>query len=511
MKRLRSSEKSDEPVNSEQGQGMQLTTSSECSEDEKISSDMSTLELGMMLVESSSEAENAAGDAEDLCSATIWGGGRRRRKKARSSRQVRRKTPPMLAFGRCDPTDRSLQELVMPHIEKYKSLNINLKQVASPEDFATPRHSAVVKRGEEPTVRVYGTLRCFPTTFIAADILTERNKLELSSCLRFDPVFAQQCQTSSPEWENGKVVSADFAEWIMGLPRGWTSCDALPDAAEVWKSSTCLQASLAQTQQRTDRLISVSIFSGIGALDLGLLHWAKPVVYCEKDPAARQVLQARIAEGSLPGGTIIDDVVKFSAETLQKLPDSEKPKMLTAGFPCQDISKAGKQQGLKGSNSSLFYEIIRIIDACPCLEVVFLENVDAIRSLKQVWSEVLDAFLQREFYTRWVSLPATAVGCPQMRKRWFFLARRGDSVHIPFADSLQTLDVLGVSTCNPRLCCPAKHSGVNFNFGRPKPSRWLVPMTNLKKTDLKKRLEMLGNAVVPQQASLAAQILSTDF
>ena len=99
MKRLRSSEKSDEPVNSEQGQGMQLTTSSECSEDEKISSDMSstTLELGMML-DSSSEAENAAGDAEALCSATIWGGGRR--KKARSSRQVRRKTPPMLAFGR---------------------------------------------------------------------------------------------------------------------------------------------------------------------------------------------------------------------------------------------------------------------------------------------------------------------------------------------------------------------------------------------------------------------------
>ena len=72
----------------------------------------------------------------------------------------------------------------------------------------------------------------------------------------------------------------------------------------------------------------------------------------------------------------------------------------------------------------------------PSLCVVSLESVDAVRSLDQVWCVVLDAFLDRGFSVRWVSLPAAAAGCPQKRKRWFCLARRGESAHVPFADSL---------------------------------------------------------------------------
>ena len=185
--------------------------------------------------------------------------------------------------------------------------------------------------------------------------------------------------------------------------------------------------------------------------------------------------------------------------------------MMTAGGPRQDICQAGQQQGLEGNRSCLFFEIIRLIDESPFLQVVFLENVDAIRSLEEVWCVVLDAFLERVFCARWVSLPATAAGCPQQRKRCFFLARRGESAHIPFADSLplQAPDVPGVSTCRPRVRCPAQRSGVNFNFGRPEASCWLAPAEDYG--FLKDRLHMLGNAVVVQQARLAAQLLSTEW
>ena len=443
----------------------------------------------MALDSDSSVDVEAAGN--HLCSSS----GPARKKTSRGS------TARMPAFGSCSGNRSHLQQQGEPDIEKLEPLKIHLKQVPFAETFVTPRHSAVVQPGSEPTLRVYGTIRCFSATHRVPKILTRRNKLELLSCLRFDPEFAEK--TSPSEWQRLRVVSASFAEWLMGLPHGWTSCVPL-DSAEDWESTMCPQAS----QQRIRRWTSISLFSGCGALDLALLPWATPVLYCEKEPGARQVLRARTGDGSLPHGSIIDDVADISAATLQGLP--EKPQMLTAGFPCQDICQAGQQRGLEGSRSCLFFQIVRLVDECPCLCVVFLENVDAIRSLEQVWCVVLDAFLDRGFCARWVSLPATAAGCPQHRKRWFFLARRGESAHVPFADSLPLPipDVPGVS-CRPRVHCPAQRSGVNFNSGRPCPSSWLANAEDYN--SLRPRLRMCGNAVVPHQARLAAQLLSTDW
>ena len=123
----------------------------------------------------------------------------------------------MPAFGSCSGNRSHLQQRGEPDIEKFEPLNIHLKQVPFAETFATPRHSSVVQPGSEPTLRVYGTIRCFPTTHLAPEIRTRRNKWALPSCLRFDPEFSEK--TSPSEWQRLRVVSANFAEWLMGLPQ----------------------------------------------------------------------------------------------------------------------------------------------------------------------------------------------------------------------------------------------------------------------------------------------------
>ena len=163
------------------------------------------------------------------------------RKKHRRARQLA--CLPLVVAVAIDPT---CNREGRPISRSSSPLNIHLKQVPFAETFATPRHSSVVQPGSEPTFRVYGTIRGFPTTHIAAEILTRRNKLELPSCLRFDPEFAEK--TSPSEWQRLRVVSASFAEWLMGLPHGWTSCVPL-GSAEARKSISCPQASQQWTRR----------------------------------------------------------------------------------------------------------------------------------------------------------------------------------------------------------------------------------------------------------------------
>ena len=73
----------------------------------------------------------------------------------------------MPAFGSCRDNRSNLQWQHQPDIEKFKPLNIHLMQVPFAETLATPKHSAVLQPGSEPTLQFYGTLRCFPLTHTA--------------------------------------------------------------------------------------------------------------------------------------------------------------------------------------------------------------------------------------------------------------------------------------------------------------------------------------------------------
>lgn len=85
-------------------------------------------------------------------------------------------------------------------------------------------------------------------------------------------------------------------------------------------------------------------FSGIGGLELGLQSFARPVIYCELSDACGRLLLKRQGDGALAAGDVIRDVRTLDGAALKGL----NVDILVAGFPCQDISTAGKHLGFKG-------------------------------------------------------------------------------------------------------------------------------------------------------------------
>src|SRR5690554_5265326 len=108
-----------------------------------------------------------------------------------------------------------------------------------------------------------------------------------------------------------------------------------------------------------------SLFSGIGGLDLGFERAGFTIKWmCEKDEYARRVLRKHWAEVPL-----YDDI-----EELKNPPYVD---VITGGFPCQDISLAGKGAGLDGDRSRLWWEMHRIISEVRPRYAV-MENVAAL-------------------------------------------------------------------------------------------------------------------------------------
>jgi len=161
-------------------------------------------------------------------------------------------------------------------------------------------------------------------------------------------------------------------------------------------------------------LNGLDLFTGIGGITLGLSKWVKPICYCEIEPYAQSVLKSRIKDGSLPAAPIWDDI-----RTLDGLPFRGLVDIIYAGFPCQDLSVAGKGEGLEGKRSGLFFEIMRLAEEIKP-SFIFLENVPAItgRGLDTVVKEIASL----RYDCRYGVLSAFDVGAPHKRERWFLLA-----------------------------------------------------------------------------------------
>lgn len=161
-------------------------------------------------------------------------------------------------------------------------------------------------------------------------------------------------------------------------------------------------------------LNGLDLFSGIGGISLALKPWVRTVCYVEIEPYCQAVLQARIRDGNLCDAPIWDDVTTFDPA-----PWAGRVDIIFGGFPCVDISLAGKGAGLEGERSGLFWEIIRCAgEIRPAF--IFLENVPAIT--ERGGNEVVGALAALGYDCRWGVLSAYDVGAPHQRERWWCLA-----------------------------------------------------------------------------------------
>lgn len=170
------------------------------------------------------------------------------------------------------------------------------------------------------------------------------------------------------------------------------------------------------------KLRVLDLFAGIGGFSLGLERTGgfETVAFCEIEPFCQKVLAKH-----WPGVPCYDDVRELTAERLAA--DGIVPDVITGGFPCQDISVAGKGAGIAdGTRSGLWSEIARLAGELRPRYVV-VENVAALLSgpgeQPGGWfGRVLGDLAALGFDAEWHCIPAAYVGAPHRRDRAWLVA-----------------------------------------------------------------------------------------
>jgi DNA (cytosine-5)-methyltransferase 1 len=170
------------------------------------------------------------------------------------------------------------------------------------------------------------------------------------------------------------------------------------------------------------KLRVLDLFSGIGGFSLGLERTGgfETVAFCEIEAFPRRVLKKH-----WPEVPCYDDVRTLTADILER--DGIAVDVITGGFPCQDISTAGKQAGLgAGTRSGLWSEIVRLVGELRP-QFVIVENVAALLSgpseKRGGWfGRVLGDLAECGYDAEWQNIPAAAMGAPHLRERAWIVA-----------------------------------------------------------------------------------------
>ena len=272
----------------------------------------------------------------------------------------------------------------------------------------------------------------------------------------------------------------------------------------------------------------LALFAGGGGGLLGsqLLGWSTRCAV-ELDPYARSILLARQRDGLLEPFPIWDDVKTFDGR-----PWRGSIEVVSGGFPCKDISAAGRGAGITGENSGLFFEMLRIIkEVRP--RFILAENSPNLRTRGLV--TVIKELDGLGYECRWGVLGAWHVGAPHKRNRMWIVGKlsNADKLGVRIERGSQRLEKGRNRETAPEL----KHDGGALDvadaarIGREKQRRTgPVPpqLTPVKRgswwavepgfcrvahgvANRVDRLKALGNGQVPAVAVLAWEILGGDL
>jgi len=281
----------------------------------------------------------------------------------------------------------------------------------------------------------------------------------------------------------------------------------------------------------------LDLFSGIGGFSLGLERAGfRTVAFCEIDPYCRAVLARH-----WPGVPIHEDICGLTAEVLadstsaglqtERTASAQQSEnadfrgidLICGGFPCQDISFAGKGAGLAGARSGRWREYHRLIrELRP--RYVIVENVSAL--LGRGLGEVLGDLAALGYDAEWHCIPASYVGAPHRRDRvWVVSYPNGDSkpalaLNDEVAGSETPVAYAGY-TYGPsrraelqRGCAPSTDREASRFAGRSCDSsrEWWLSEPNVGRVAhgvpaRVDRLRALGNAVVPQVVEIIGRAI----
>lgn len=156
-----------------------------------------------------------------------------------------------------------------------------------------------------------------------------------------------------------------------------------------------------------------SLFSGIGGMDLGLERAGMTCKWqVEIDPFCQKVLKKHWPDVKKYG-----DIRELTGDELERVD------VIAGGFPCQDLSCAGKRAGIDGERSGLWAEYARLLGFLRP-KFVLIENVSGLLA-NEPMRRVLGDLFALGFDAQWESIPAASVGAPHLRDRvWVFAYSR---------------------------------------------------------------------------------------